>query len=702
ITAIDFSKDGDWVRSTCEGGQLHFWDSNKGKHQSNVTKYKDLVWATETCTFSWPTAGVFPGLDDGTEIASVDRSCNGLFLAVGDTFGRLRLFRYPCPAPRPPPSYHELRGHGAGPVTRARFLAGGKFLVSVGARDRCVLQWELTGPGAETDASKGELKDPAEAVVEEESDGYVLDMQDGSDLERQDDFEAATNEMARLVSHCYVLIVEQGRAKANTIVSKPGKKTPKPWEQATVAPTRPPPADRAPPADGLELEWVHGYRGRDSRNNAAYAGSAGGRAVYTAGSVGVSLDLTNKTQSFQLGHVGSCISLAVSPDGLHVATGEISRKPTVIVWEADSTRAIQASLCTLSGFHKRAVVSLAFSPDGVHLATQGCDDDHSLAVYDWRNRLLKAKAKGSRRKSLCVAWNSNGQRLVTCGLRHISFWSFGDRNLGHARGVLGTKGRQQTMPCCAFMGNTAVVGTGDGHLYVFKEGSTTLTRSVKAHTGSVYSLHVTTGHREGSIGLWSGGKDGMVKLFDEEMKTEKEFSIATIETNGAGTGAALAAPIAGGGGGKKKGGKRGGSIDPAVRTLFATADGQSLLVGTRGGELYEMSTVDGSDNNGAPLTSGHGTGEVWGVAAHPTKPLYATCGDDCSVRLWSLHSTEVVLTMRMDTSARAICFSPDGDSLAVGCGGGKGKADAVKSGTFLILKVDNLALKHEGKVRPQP
>lgn len=34
----------------------------------------------------------------------------------------------------------------------------------------------------------------------------------------------------------------------------------------------------------------------------------------------------------------------------------------------------------------------------------------------------------------------------------------------------------------------------------------------------------------------------------------------------------------------------------------------------------------------------------------------------------------------------------------VGCGGGKGKADASKSGTFLVLKSENLALRHEGKV----
>lgn len=36
--------------------------------------------------------------------------------------------------------------------------------------------------------------------------------------------------------------------------------------------------------------------------------------------------------------------------------------------------------------------------------------------------------------------------------------------------------------------------------------------------------------------------------------------------------------------------------------------------------------------------------------------------------------------------------------LQVGCGGGRGKADATKSGSFLVLKSENLALRHEAKV----
>ncbi|CAM9158468.1 unnamed protein product, partial [Scytosiphon promiscuus] len=777
VISVDFSKDGDWIRSNCEGGQLHIWDSNKGKHQSNITKYKDVEWSTETCAFSWATRGIFIGTDTATKtILCTDRSPSGLVVATGDHYSRVRLYRHPCPGDRPPPALsHELRGHGAGGVSRARFLRGGGFLVTTGHSDRRARGARRTRHFVFNSWLPLTLRYSEFAVAEEESDGYIMDLKDGSDLDRGSDFEAAAEERRRAPAFGEA---RNGGRSAGAARATGGERAdaakdtggqgalksafqdgeqsppppPKPWEQATVAPSRPPPTDRSAPADGLELERMHGYRGRDARSNAAYAGVIGtgggsSRAVYTSAAAGVSLDLTNHTQSFQLGHSGDVTCLAVTPDGRLVATGEVSRRPSIIIWEPDSGKAIK----TLSGFHRRAITALSFSRDGRHLAALGCDDDHSLAVYDWNNGLLRATATSGRRKALSVAWNVAGTRLVTCGLRHVSFWTLteGGRNLSHCRGVFGAKGRKQTLPCCMFVGtDTAVVGTGDGHLYVFENGATTLTRSVKAHTGAVYTLHPVfsseaamglglqhgyanniSSNPKGSlggggdgdegggdaIGFWSGGKDGLVKFYDTRVHGIKEFSVATIASNGAPGGAAGALKALAGGGagggigiGKKRLPGAGGSsvsLDPAIRSVFASLDGRKLLVGTRGGELYEMNTADGSDagagtvgrGNGGPITAGHGRGQVWGLSAHPTERLYATCGDDGSVRIWSLDDRRVMGSISTDCSCRALCFSPDGNSLAVGCGGGRGKADATKSGSFLVLKSENLALRHEGK-----
>jgi hypothetical protein len=153
----------------------------------------------------------------------------------------------------------------------------------------------------------------------------------------------------------------------------------KPWLGAIVPPVGGPAAAAAaaaagPPDVQLELEWVHGYRSADSRNNVRYlppvAGSGGGaggraRALYHVAAVAIVHDLGPAagadpppggcvgSQRFQLDHTDDILSLAVGPPRplpgstsaraqaqaqaqQLVATGEIGRRPMICVWAADS------------------------------------------------------------------------------------------------------------------------------------------------------------------------------------------------------------------------------------------------------------------------------------------------------------------------------------------------------------------------------
>ena len=53
-----------------------------------------------------------------------------------------------------------------------------------------------------------------------------------------------------------------------------------------------------------------------------------------------------------------------------------------------------------------------------------------------------------------------------------------------------------------------------------------------------------------------------------------------------------------------------GSLSPPVTTLAINQTSEKLLVGTRGGELFEISYEDGEDLNRGPLVNGHYTGQV--------------------------------------------------------------------------------------------
>lgn len=59
-------------------------------------------------------------------------------------------------------------------------------------------------------------------------------------------------------------------------------------------------ADKTAPGCQLRLEWIHGYRGHQCRNNLYY--TAGKEIVYFVAGVGVVYNTREHTQKFYLGH----------------------------------------------------------------------------------------------------------------------------------------------------------------------------------------------------------------------------------------------------------------------------------------------------------------------------------------------------------------------------------------------------------------
>jgi hypothetical protein len=74
----------------------------------------------------------------------------------------------------------------------------------------------------------------------------------------------------------------------------------KPWKGAIVAPTNAPRNDPSAPAEGLAIEWIHGYRGFDARSNLVY--NATGQMVYPIAGVVVVYDAKEHKQRHFMGH----------------------------------------------------------------------------------------------------------------------------------------------------------------------------------------------------------------------------------------------------------------------------------------------------------------------------------------------------------------------------------------------------------------
>jgi Ca2+-binding EF-hand superfamily protein len=328
-------------------------------------------------------------------------------------------------------------------------------------------------------------RDVAEIAVQE------LD----SDLELEANFEERSEEQALMMGDD-IRAAEADPLEDDDLVAA------RPWIGGIVEPTDQPENDASAPFDTLELEWVHGYRGSDCRNNVRYAHS--GKIVYHAAALGVVLSKSGgaKFQAFHNEHTDDVVSFAtwIPEDGSRtlVATGEVGRRPKIIVWDTDQCR----SLCTIVGFHRGAVIQLAFSPDGSQLLSVGQDARHSVAVYalsptpDDRltaekiytsntseNKVLDAmfvgasgsgnagrgrgrgaaptnkaggraggkpgsgKPQGGRPR----ADGGKGLRFVTCGVKHVDFWAVhaGETTYRRQSGLFGSRSKVQNVLCIA-------------------------------------------------------------------------------------------------------------------------------------------------------------------------------------------------------------------------------------------------------------
>ena len=59
------------------------------------------------------------------------------------------------------------------------------------------------------------------------------------------------------------------------------------------------------------------------------------------------------------------------------------------------------------------------------------------------------------------------------------------------------------------------------------------------------------------------------------------------------------------------------------------------MVGTKQCEFVEINEKSGDSKI---ISCGHGSGELWGLAAHPSMEKFVSASDDGTVRLWDITS----------------------------------------------------------------
>uniref|UniRef100_A0AAV2JLP6 Echinoderm microtubule-associated protein-like 4 n=1 Tax=Knipowitschia caucasica TaxID=637954 RepID=A0AAV2JLP6_KNICA len=390
----------------------------------------------------------------------------------------------------------------------------------------------------------------------------------------------------------------------------------------------------------------YGYRGRDCRANVFLLPT--GETVYFIASVVVLFNSEERTQRHYIGHSDCVKCLALHPDKIRVATGQIAGvdkdgralAPHVRVWDSVSLSTLQV---VGQGTFERGVGSLAFSKadSGVHLAVVDDCNDHMLTVWDWNRKQKVAEIKTTNELVLGVEFHpTDSASIVTCGKSHIFFWTWNNNSLQRKQGIFGKLEKPKFVQCVAFLQSGDIL-TGDsgGALLVWSRTADTasskglrayhITRQVKAHEGSVFCLSDTRG---GAV-LSGGSKDRRVVLWDHSLRAEKEME-----------------------------------VPEAFGSIRAVAEGKGdeVLVGTSKNFILRGTFTEGFTVE----VQGH-TDELWGLASHPSADLFLTCAQDRLVCLWDAREHRLRWSRSLEEHGHCAEFHPSGNVVVIGTHSGK-------------------------------
>ena len=354
-----------------------------------------------------------------------------------------------------------------------------------------------------------------------------------------------------------------------------------------------------------------------------------GDVIYHVGKYAIVYNFSNHEQRVFTGHDEEIISLAVHPAGEYCATGDVGPTPRILVWHTVSREIVFID----KAFHRNGVLHLAFSDDGKLLGSVGNDAFHTLAVYRWSDNTILFTSYVDRGN--CLALNFlHDSSVVVSGDSYIFFWTKAGDTFEKRKGNFSSFAPPQPVTClCPVLGaggDSIVAGTVSGRLSLWVDRN--CVRHVAGHQGAINALYSSP------QGVLSGGKDFRIRLWTAKLEPGATFDMSSFGNN------------------------------PSIRSLCLSVDGRAILLGTKGGNVFEISSVDGSDVRGGPFASGHCSGHLRAVMSHPSKHQFLTAGDDCKVRIWDTISRSLLKVAHFDAEVRAAAYSPLGDCIAVGFG----------------------------------
>lgn len=293
--------------------------------------------------------------------------------------------------------------------------------------------------------------------------------------------------------------------------------------------------------------------------------------------------------------------------------------------------------------------------------------------------------------------------FVSGGNKVLSLWKIEGSTLTKKQARVGKKTNSQSaMTTYTCLGNyyakegwKLCLGTANGDILTLDERELQLGVE-KAHAKAIYALAEA---EDGSF-LVTGGKDCFVKIWNQQLQLISSFDlhavtsldifdagILSLDVRPAAVGTSLLSSA---------------SANATSNAQNSTLTTMTLVVGTGGGDIIEFHVpatasnntsssvaaaatathAAGQDAQAAPpasrtfdlakailqrVVASHYKGELWGLAPHPENPdLFASCGDDRVLRVWSIAQRRCLEAVPLSRPARVLAWHPAGHLLAVG------------------------------------
>jgi WD40 repeat protein len=314
-------------------------------------------------------------------------------------------------------------------------------------------------------------------------------------------------------------------------------------------------------------------------------------------------------------HLTNILSIAYSPDGQFLATGDVNGE--IRLWYLAENRLVSI----LKG-HAGWVYSVAFSPKGTLLVSGS--SDQTIKVWDPTTGECLQTLFGHNQRVRSVTFTPDGQKLASSSSDYsIKIWKL---ETGQCLKTLKDHTSYVWSVVISPNGNLLFSGSEDKTIKAWNLETGQCLQTLKGHTGWIRTLALSP---DGKI-LASGGGDRIIKIW--ELETGRCIENLNGHTQ-------------------------------RIRSLAFSPDG--LILASGGGD-HTIRLWDWQQGTCLKTLHGHNS-RLGAVCFRGDGKILASGGEDSAIKLWEINTGQCIKTWQGYASwVQAVAFSPDGKILASG------------------------------------